>query len=232
MKKLLVSLLLAAGFTSAYAQVSGNATIASEYRFRGISQTQGKPALQGGVDYAHKSGLYIGNWNSSVSGLAYTNSSGLESDFYGGYKTKLLGLDLDAGLYTYTYGNASTYNTNEFFLGAGRGPVSVKYSQTYSDKYFGTANARGTRYYEINVAQPVTKKITVVAHAGRTDVANNSNSDYNDFNAGVVVKEFGFDFGARYYYNNDLSQSFKTANTISGKQNYGQALVLSVTKQF
>ena len=47
--------------------VTGNMTIASEYRFRGIDQTAGKPAIQGGVDYSHASGVYLGNWNSNVS---------------------------------------------------------------------------------------------------------------------------------------------------------------------
>ena len=45
---------------------TGNIGLFSEYRFRGISQTFAKPALQGGFDYSHSSGLYLGNWNSNV----------------------------------------------------------------------------------------------------------------------------------------------------------------------
>src|SRR5690242_7047650 len=76
---------LAQQSTSAHT-FTGNATLVSDYRFRGISQTFKLPAIQGGFDYAHASGFYIGNWNSSVSGLSYPNGAGLEMDLYAGYK--------------------------------------------------------------------------------------------------------------------------------------------------
>jgi len=57
--------------------VTGNMAIVSDYRFRGISQSYLGPAIQGGIDYAHPSGFYIGNWNSSVSSLVYTGGSGI-----------------------------------------------------------------------------------------------------------------------------------------------------------
>ena len=95
--------------------VTGNVTFATQYIFRGLTQTSGKPALQGGLDYSHASGLYVGTWASNVSwykdqnagsvsapvalsspaslGPPYdpgkTNSFGLEWDFYGGYKGEL-----------------------------------------------------------------------------------------------------------------------------------------------
>src|SRR5438046_9886946 len=58
--------------------VTGNMTIASDYRFRGISQTYKGPAIQGGIDYAHSSGLSLGNWNSNVASQVYTGRSGIE----------------------------------------------------------------------------------------------------------------------------------------------------------
>jgi uncharacterized protein (TIGR02001 family) len=86
MKKLLLALFVLAGIASAQAQVSGNLGLTNDYRFRGISQSQNAPAVQGGIDYNHKSGFYIGNWNSSVSSSVYTNGSGVESDVYAGWK--------------------------------------------------------------------------------------------------------------------------------------------------
>ena len=80
MKKVLLAMLAMAGFTLAQAQVTGNLGLTSDYRFRGVSQSQNAPAVQGGVDYAHSSGFYIGNWNSSVSSQVYTAGAGLESD--------------------------------------------------------------------------------------------------------------------------------------------------------
>ena len=73
---------------------TGNLSLASEYRYRGIAQTNAKPALQGGFDYAHASGLYAGTWASNVSWLsdggAGRVSNSLEWDLYGGYKLSLI----------------------------------------------------------------------------------------------------------------------------------------------
>src|SRR5690606_32641568 len=65
---------------------TGNFALVSDYRFRGISQTDRDPAIQGGFDYAHSSGFYIGNWNSSVTTDLYNGGAGLEMDFYAGFK--------------------------------------------------------------------------------------------------------------------------------------------------
>ncbi|WZB60617.1 TorF family putative porin [Achromobacter xylosoxidans] len=65
--------------------LSGNAAIVSDYRFRGYSQTDFRPAAQLGIDLTHSSGFYLGNWNSNVSSFVYTDGN-LEMDFYGGWK--------------------------------------------------------------------------------------------------------------------------------------------------
>jgi len=78
--------------------LSSNIALVSDYRFRGISQTWRLPALQGGIDYAHSSGLYLGTWASNVSGNSYNNGAGLELDLYGGYKLAVAqDLTLDIG---------------------------------------------------------------------------------------------------------------------------------------
>ena len=68
--------------------VTGSLAITSDYTFRGLSQTNRKPALQGGLQYDHASGFYLGVWGSSISWLSdYEDvSSGVELDFYGGFK--------------------------------------------------------------------------------------------------------------------------------------------------
>ncbi|MEY3840800.1 MAG: hypothetical protein RIR08_1537, partial [Pseudomonadota bacterium] len=47
--------------------ITANVTVVNDYRYRGMTQSNYKPAIQGGFDYAHESGFYIGNWNSSIS---------------------------------------------------------------------------------------------------------------------------------------------------------------------
>src|SRR5678810_1312671 len=81
--------------------VTGNMTIASDYRFRGISQTYLGPAIQGGIDYAHASGIYLGNWNSNVASQVFSGGSGIEMDFYGGWKKSFGDFGLDVGTIYY-----------------------------------------------------------------------------------------------------------------------------------
>jgi uncharacterized protein (TIGR02001 family) len=116
--------------------LTGNMTIASQYVFRGLSQTNGKPAIQGGLDYTHASGLYVGTWLSNISwytdqnagvksapqalsaptaaqGPLYTtgqfNQANLEWDIYGGYKNTFANdWTYDVGLIRYQY--PGTYN--------------------------------------------------------------------------------------------------------------------------
>ena len=82
--------------------ITGNAGLFSDYRFRGISQTNKKPAFQGGIDISHASGLYVGNWNSNVDS-AFFNGANIEMDFYGGYKLPLGDYSLDFGAIYYYY---------------------------------------------------------------------------------------------------------------------------------
>lgn len=125
--------------------VTGNMSLVSDYRFRGISQTYEKAALQGGIDYSHASGFYLGTWGSSVSGLSYNNGSGLELDLYGGYKFAAGPVTLDLGALYYMYPGAyysgfgpakPKYNNTELYIGATWEWLSAKYSFTTSD-FFG-----------------------------------------------------------------------------------------------
>jgi uncharacterized protein (TIGR02001 family) len=241
MKKLILALMMVAGISVAQAEVTGNLGLTSDYRFRGVSQSQNAPAVQGGIDYAHSSGFYVGNWNSSVSSSVYTNGAGIESDLYAGWKKDIYkGLTLDVGSYNYLYPRATTtantgsnFDTYEGFIGLGYGPVSAKYSRTLGNGYFGTANARGTEYYEANVAYPIAgSKISLLAHAGHTNVANSSSLDYSDYNFGVGYDLQGWAIAAKYYTNGDKTSTFNSANTVNGQKLYKNAAVLSVSKSF
>ena len=245
MKKLLLALALSAGFVaSASAELTGNLGLTSDYRFRGVSQTQNAPAVQGGMDYAHKSGLYVGNWNSSVSSQVYTSGAGLESDLYAGYKKEIVkGITVDVGSYNYFYPRSTTtartgshFDTYEGYIGLGyKDIISAKYSRVLGDGYFGTANAQGTTYVQADakLAVPTIKNLSVVAHYGRTNVANSTAYDYNDINAGFVYslpKEF--DVSVKYFTNTGTTRTFETANTVSGQKLYKNAVVVGLTKTF
>jgi uncharacterized protein (TIGR02001 family) len=107
--------------------ITANVTVVNDYRYRGISQSNFQPAIQGGFDYAHESGFYIGNWNSSISWISDTYaaattpttvSAPVEMDFYAGFKKELIapGFASDIGVLQYYYPmkgtlSSGTYNT-------------------------------------------------------------------------------------------------------------------------
>ena len=236
MKKLFLALLMAVGFASAQAQVTGNMSLTSDYRFRGVSQTQNAPAVQGGVDYAHSSGFYVGNWNSSVSSQLYTNGAGVESDLYAGYKAKFLGFDLDVGSMNYFYpratnGTSTNFDTNELYVAVGKGPVTAKVSHTLSN-YFGTADSKNSNYYQVDLVQPIVGKLSGVAHIGRTDVNNNGGLNYTDWNVGAVYNLQGWDIAGKYYTNSNVGSTFNSTNTLNGQKLYKDTFVLSLSKAF
>jgi uncharacterized protein (TIGR02001 family) len=165
--------------------VSGNATLVSDYRFRGFTQTGFGPALQGGIDIAHKSGFYVGNWNSNVANTIF-NGASLEMDLYGGYKGSAgpLGFDVGAIYYGYPrsgklFPGAVRIDNKEIYGGLSYGPVSAKLYYALGD-YFKTAalvaapnSTKGTTYLDLSYSQEFSGW-TVGAHYGYLTIKNNN----------------------------------------------------------
>lgn len=118
--------------------VSGGATLVSDYRFRGISQTNLKPALQGTFTVAHESGFYVSVWGSSIDDYV-ANGSDQELDLIAGYtRTFANGLKLDGGLLYYYYPGGGSANTDfaEPYLALSHslGPATAKITANYAWK--------------------------------------------------------------------------------------------------
>jgi uncharacterized protein (TIGR02001 family) len=173
--------------------VTGNFGLTSDYRFRGLQQTDGDIAFQGGFDLAHSSGLYIGTWGSNVSSWAAGpfTSTKLEIDLYGGYKTAVADVGVDVGAISYMYPGSKTggtdtglgaaanwrANTQEAYLGLTYGIATFKTSYVLSKNYFastGGADASGTLYYDLTLAKEIMPKLTASVHAGYTDYKKDS----------------------------------------------------------
>ena len=157
-----VGLLLAAA--DVRAQVSGSFTLLSDFRYRGVSLSDRRPALQGGVAYDHTSGLYAGALASTV----HINGadSSLAGQFYAGFAHLLdRRISLDAGVARYLYPDSSTrgsYNYTELYAGLARDRVHARLY--YSDGYFGsTAQAV---YAEINTSLELGDNFVLGAHVG------------------------------------------------------------------
>ena len=192
--------------------VTGNMTLVSEYRFRGIDQTFGKPAIQGGFDYSHASGAYLGNWNSNVSQGAGYPGGNIEMDFYGGYKKAFgdFGVDVGAIYYYYpgsdaslfgpanphsTATNSGTVHNFEGYIGGTWKWLSLKWFHAFSD-YFQVPDTKGTDYIDFSATYDLGAGWGVNGHVGRLKVHNYSELDYTDYKLGVTKDLTGWLFGA------------------------------------
>jgi uncharacterized protein (TIGR02001 family) len=215
--------------------LTGNVGIYSQYIFRGLTQTNRDPALQGGFDYSHSSGFYAGTWLSNVSWLTdssaltgYTSSS-LEWDFYGGFKGTFGKSDFgfDVGLLQYYYPgshNSAIYPTKadtlEIYGALTWKWLSVKYSHSLDNKTFGVADSRGTYYLDLSANIPITDKFSLQAHWGKQKfdgnsggVSNDSFASYEDWKIGATYAlPQNFTLGA-FFSGTDMSATQKAFYT-------------------
>ncbi|MFZ4480144.1 MAG: TorF family putative porin [Rhodoferax sp.] len=178
--------------------LSYNIGVTSDYRFRAISQTSTGPALQAGIDFAHKSGFYLGGWGSNISWIKdYTGATdgSLELDFYGGYKGEISkDLTFDIGLITYQYPSntaPTNANTTEFYGALTYGPVTAKYSRSLGN-FIANPDSTGSSYLEVAATFDLGNGFSLTPHAGRQWIPNvvNNAGNYTDL-ALTLVKDFG-----------------------------------------
>ncbi len=203
---------------------TGNVGLFSEYRFRGIAQTFAKPAIQGGFDYAHSSGLYMGNWNSNVSSGAGFPAGNIEMDLYGGWKKSWNDWGLDVGFIYYYYpgsdANAAsgttlvnprtptrTYNgtidNKEIYIGGSWKWLSAKYYYSVDD-YFSQPGTKGSNYLDVSATYDLGGGWGLVGHVGSfrlkgwNTAADVTKANYTDYKLGVTKDMSGWVFGASY----------------------------------
>jgi len=230
---------------------SGNVGVTTDYIFRGITQTQHKPALSGGVDYSHSSGLYAGTWMSNQSwvgtggtaatGDAYKTNSSLEWDLYGGYKGTAGDVGYDVGVIRYYYpgdkvAGAISPDTTEAYLGASWKMLSVKYSHVLSDYFIGwagTANAktRGSNYLELNASRDLGDGWGLLGHIGHQKVKHDdaNKASYSDWKIGVT-KDVGFGTVTAAYSDTDADAA--AYGNWDGKDVSKGVFALSFSKSF
>jgi uncharacterized protein (TIGR02001 family) len=210
-----IALLALFGIADAQAGTTGNVSLTSDYVFRGVSQSNQEPALQGGVDYSAESGAYIGAWGSSISWLSDLStsaaplSSSLELDVYGGYRGKFseaVSYDIGALYYWYPGDFPAGFNsadTLEVYAGitvaaSEKLSLGAKYSLAVTD-LFGYVDSDGSGYLDLTANYAVADGWTIGAHAGRQWIEGNDAFEYTDWKLGVT-KAFdnGFSVGLAY----------------------------------
>jgi uncharacterized protein (TIGR02001 family) len=175
-------------------EVTYNVGVVSQYRYRGLAQTKGDAALQGGVDYANANGFYAGAWGSSIKWIkdsavnAGETKGSVELDLYGGYKFEAAGVAYDVGFLRYEYlnntlknstagyGNA---NTNEVYGAATYSVATLKYSNSLTN-LFGNLNSKHSTYWDLSATFDLGNGYTLVPHIGRQVVKNSAALSYTD----------------------------------------------------
>ncbi|MEP6791163.1 MAG: TorF family putative porin [Ramlibacter sp.] len=202
--------------------LSYNVGVVTDYRYRGISQSRKRPALQGGADFAHKSGFYLGTWGSTInwikdSSFPGTDAKGpVEIDLYGGYKHSInetVSFDVGGLQYWYpgnTLKNVTTANANTFEV---YGALTVAmFTLKLSDSttnLFGTPNSRNSTYLDLSANFDLGNGFSLTPHIGSQRIRNfGTYTDYSltvakdwdglVLSAGVVGTNWKSHFGAPY----------------------------------
>jgi len=196
--------------------VTANISIVNNYVYRGLSRTNGSPAVQGGVDFAAQNGFYAGAWGSNISWLADANiakGSSLELDVYAGVKNSFFtDFIYDFGIMRYHYpavynpgqGNA---DTDELHAALGYQWLILKYSYSLGNA-FAIADSKGSGYTDLSANYPISDTgVTLGAHYGRQSfrgtgaaalVAAGLTPSYDDYNVSISKDLSGYVFGVAY----------------------------------
>ena len=174
-------------------KITGSAAIVSQYRFRGIAQSDNKPVVQGAITVSHSSGFYLSTWGSSASaGNSTINIGGTEIDVYGGYTHALgsSGVTADVGVYGYLYPGAPAGNYYEVYgnLSTTVGPVGLKagvyHAPAQKNLRVYPTHHNTYVYGEMTAAVPNTP-FTLHGHLGHTGGSFDYTKQYIDYSLGV-----------------------------------------------
>jgi len=230
------------------ASITGTVTVASDYVFRGISQTQHEPNVQCYFEYGLPSGFYVGAVAANVSGKFYVDGS-IEMDLCVGKRGgRASGVTYDAGVVGYFYPGAETatvpsnaYDTTELYLVLTRRQVDVRYALTLTD-WFGVDDAaqlhltgtaagdsRRSSYVQVTGRVPVGRVGDLALSLGRTSVRNYGDADFTDYRAALTRKVRGdFVLGLTWTGTNADERLF----TVAGEDLGTSVVTVSVTRSF
>ena len=178
---------------------SFNVGVVSDYRYRGISQSRLKPALQGGADYSNPNGLYLGTWLSTIKWTKDAGGGGdVEWDLYGGYKgeiSKTVSYDVGGLYYFYPsnkLGNVAglvNANTFEIYGALTFGPVTAKYSNALTNT-FGNVNSKNSGYLDLSASFDLGSGFSLAPHIGHQEIKGSVGYSYTDYSL-TLGKDMG-----------------------------------------
>lgn len=181
-----------------------NLAVTSDYVFRGITQTDFKPALQGGLDYAFgDSGFYVGVWASNVD-FVDNDGPDVEVDSFIGFNTDVSeSLNLDFSVVHYAYlGERDAYGSldyNEFF-GKLTYDEMVTFTVAYASDYSNLDYS--SLYFNLAGEWEIGNELSLNASVGHSDFSD-GNGSYNDWTIGIS-RQFGPVNAALGYFDTNI----------------------------
>ena len=226
-----------------------NVGVVTDYRYRGLSQSSKDPALQGGIDFTHKSGFYLGTWGSTIHwtqddakvyglnpGATDSGSNHVEIDIYGGYKGQISkDLSYDVGLLQYWYPRnkyqnitqSANANTLEIYGALTYSLFTLKYSNSLTN-IFGFVDSKNSGYVDLSANLDLGSGFSLTPHVGHQTIKGTPASDYTDY-ALALNKDFGNGFSASATLVGTSTHAYVTS---SGANKGGTGLVLGAKYTF
>lgn len=183
-------------------EFSANVALATDYLFRGLSQTDEEPAIQGGFDYSVPLGegpadFYAGVWGSNINQVdELGDTAHIEIDYYGGLAGDVQGVGWDVGVIYYDYpGTSGTLDYVEaaFALGYDFGVAAAGVGVSYSPDYF--FESGDGLYVSGDVDIPLPKGLGISLHIGHQSIDENGTfgtPDYYDWKVALAADVVGF----------------------------------------
>lgn len=195
LKTTLVAGLLAASGAATAVELSGNVALTTDYVWRGISQTDGAPAIQGGFDADLGNGLYAGVWGSNIDFIG--SDSSVEIDLYAGYATEVAGVGVDVGVLHYAYPTGENeLDFTEVYVGLSYGPVSLTQSFALDTGTDDLGDANYGDYTDLGLELGEYAGVALAAHVGFYNV--NNGDDYYDWKLAASTTFMGADVEVAY----------------------------------
>ena len=218
-----------------YADVAFNVGAFTDYRYRGISQTRVKPAVQGGIDYTNGP-FYLGAWASNIKWIKdFGGDADVEIDLYGGYKGEISKeLTYDIGVLTYQYPSNKlnpSANTTEIYGALTYGPATLKYSHAVTNT-FANPDSKNSYYLDLSAGFDVGNGLTFTPHIGYQTIKGPASDlgSYTDFSL-TLSKDFSGLVVSGAIVGTDADKSFYSS-PVNGKELGKTRLVVGVKYNF
>ena len=188
------------------AEVSGNIALTTDYKFRGISQSDSAPSVQGGVDIAFDNGAYVGTWGAAVDFDCAIDTcgglnGGIELDYYAGFASDIsdsVSFDIGYIYYDYPQDEGLLGDYGEIYGSLSFGDFGI--GMNYSDEYCGETGKFTYTYATYSMALSESVALDLLVGSGDYDEAGymDGATEHMNWSVALSTSAGGLDFAITY----------------------------------